>query len=83
LLCRARLEMIGQDGFTRADILTAAEYGIELILLELFKLAEIGSVTVRAITRRRKREAGLDKRFNPKMSERGSPSVKNTFPGKT
>jgi hypothetical protein len=32
--------MIGQDGLTRADILTAAEYGIELILLELFKLAE-------------------------------------------
>jgi hypothetical protein len=35
------------------------------------------------LTKRRRREARLDKRFKPKIAERRLPGVKNTIFGKT
>ena len=39
--------------------------------------------SVTATAKRRRREAGLDKRFKPHVREEGSLGVKNTFLGNT
>jgi hypothetical protein len=41
-----------------------------------------GTMTVKAIAKRRRPETRLDKRFKPKMSEKHPPREKNTCLGK-